>query len=92
MVDVLNASTGRNNSTEVKLKEHAISGTFGAGFAIGLMSKDLTTAADLARHLGLAAPMSRVCEELWRNARARLGDATDHTAIYKYLQDLPADG
>src|SRR3546814_3207659 len=32
IVDVLNASTGRNNSTENKLKQQVISGEFASGF------------------------------------------------------------
>src|SRR3712207_1957187 len=41
LVDVLNASTGRNNSTEVKLKQFVISETYGSGFFLGLMAKDI---------------------------------------------------
>src|SRR3546814_3393053 len=41
IVDVLNASTGRNNSTENKLKQQVLSGEFASGFALGLMAKDL---------------------------------------------------
>jgi hypothetical protein len=33
MTDVLNASTGRNNSTENKLKQYILSGTFASGFS-----------------------------------------------------------
>ena len=49
MIDVLNASTGRNNSTENKFKQHILSRTFHSGFSLDLMVKDLTTAIDLAR-------------------------------------------
>ena len=47
MTDVLNASTGRNNSTEVKLKPFVIAKTYRSGFSLGLMAKDLRTADDL---------------------------------------------
>ena len=49
IVDVLNASTGRNNSTDVKLKPFVIPRNFAAGFSLALMAKDLRTAADLGR-------------------------------------------
>jgi 3-hydroxyisobutyrate dehydrogenase len=91
MVDVLNASTGRNNSTEHKLKQQILSEKFAAGFSIGLMAKDLATAAELARHLGIAAPMSEMSERLWREARDRLGDGADHTAIYNHIRDLSGE-
>ena len=88
VVDVLNASTGRNNSTEVKMKQQVISGAFGSGFAMSLMAKDLHTAADIARHLGVAAPLSEVCEAMWAQADQALGAGADHTEIYRYLERL----
>jgi 3-hydroxyisobutyrate dehydrogenase len=88
MVDVLNASTGKNNSTENKLKQHILSGSFASGFALGLMAKDLGTAAELARHLEVAAPLSAACTRLWQAARAELGDGADHTEIFRYIRDI----
>ena len=81
MTDVLNASTGRNNSTEVKLKPFVISKTYGSGFSMRLMAKDLRTADDLARHLDVPAPLSHAVTALWSEADATLGAGTDHTAI-----------
>ena len=88
MVDALNSSTGKNNSTENKLKQFVLSGTYASGFGLNLMAKDLKTAAELAEHLGVEAPFSAACERLWRDAYARLGDAADHTEIFRFLQDL----
>lgn len=85
MVDVLNASTGRNNSTEHKLKQQVISRNFAAGFAIGLMAKDVGAAASLARGLGVAAPLAQAMAERWAEAAKALGPAADHTAIAKLL-------
>jgi 3-hydroxyisobutyrate dehydrogenase len=89
IVDVLNASTGRNNSTENKLKQQVLSGEFASGFALGLMAKDLHTAADIARHLGVAAPLAEACDRLWSAADAALGAGADHTEIFRYLTELP---
>ena len=52
MVDILNASTGRNFTTEVMVKEHVLSGKFATGFALGLMAKDVRIAADLGEAVG----------------------------------------
>jgi len=90
IVDVLNASTGRNNSTENKLKQQVLSGEFAAGFSLGLMAKDLHTAADIARHLGVAAPLAEACEALWSEADRTLGAGADHTEIFRYLTQLQA--
>lgn len=94
IVDVLNASTGRNNSTENKLKQQVLSGEFAAGFSLGLMAKDLRTAADIARHLGVAAPLADACQALWSEADRTLGAGADHTEIFRYLTQLqaPRDG
>ena len=91
IVDVLNASTGRNNSTENKMKQQVLSGDFASGFALALMTKDLHTAADIARHAGVAAPLAEVCEDLWAQADAKLGSGADHTEIYRYLADLGSE-
>jgi 3-hydroxyisobutyrate dehydrogenase len=90
IVDVLNASTGRNNSTEHKMKQQVLSGDFASGFAMALMTKDLHTAADIARHAGVAAPLAAVCEGLWAEADDKLGAGADHTEIYRYLAELEA--
>jgi 3-hydroxyisobutyrate dehydrogenase len=86
MTDVLNASTGRNNSTEVKLKPFVISKAYNSGFSLALMAKDLRTADDLARHLGVKTPFSHVCADLWTEALDVLGPQADHTAIDLYLE------
>ena len=92
MTDVLNASTGRNNSTEVKLKPFVISETYASGFSLALMAKDLRTADDLARHLRVAAPLSHSVAALWRQADAMLGAGADHTMIDRFLARLVDDG
>ena len=81
MTDVLNASTGRNNSTEVKLKPFVIPKNYASGFSIALMAKDLRTADDLAGQLDVPAPFSNACTALWAQALDQLGPEADHTAI-----------
>lgn len=86
MVDVLNASTGRNNATEVKLKQFVISETFASGFSIGLMAKDIRTADELAAAMGVPAPLAESTAALWDEACRALGSAADHTALARYLK------
>ena len=89
-VDVLNASTGRNNSTEVKMKQFILSETFGSGFSLALMAKDLRTAADLADQLDLPVPLIQNMAGLWEEAKGDLEPGADHTEIYRYLARLGA--
>jgi 3-hydroxyisobutyrate dehydrogenase len=88
MIDVLNASTGRNNSTEVKLKQFVVSETYASGFFIGLMAKDIRTADSLAKELGIKVPLADRCADLWDEASRQLGEMADHTEIDRYLADL----
>lgn len=88
LVDVLNVSTGRNNSTEVKMKPFILSGSFASGFSMALMAKDLKTAADLGEELGWEATGVRDAATLWAAASAALGATADHTEIYRYLGEV----
>jgi 3-hydroxyisobutyrate dehydrogenase len=85
LVDVLNVSTGKNNSTEVKMKPFILSGTFASGFSMALMAKDLRTAADLARQLGIGEAGTYSVAELWMAASTALGKSADHTEIHRFL-------
>jgi 3-hydroxyisobutyrate dehydrogenase len=85
VVDVLNASTGRNNSTEVKLKQFVISETYGSGFFLGLMAKDIRTAHTLAEDLGVKVPLAGRCADLWDEAVRNFGPNADHTEVYRAL-------
>ena len=88
MVDVLNASTGRNNATEHKLKPFVLSRTFASGFSLALMVKDLGTATALADDTGTPAPFAAECRTLWSRAGAALDAGADHTAVVRWLETL----
>jgi 3-hydroxyisobutyrate dehydrogenase len=92
MTDILNASTGRNNATENKLKQFILSRRYGAGFSLGLMAKDLRTALETADATATPAPLAAACIALWNAAEARLGGAADHTEIARYLETLIEEG
>lgn len=85
LVDVLNASTGRNNSTENKLKQFIISNSFASGFSMALMAKDIRTADNLAHDIGVPAPLADQVADMWDAALKELGQNADHTEIGKYL-------
>jgi 3-hydroxyisobutyrate dehydrogenase len=85
MVDVLNASTGMNNSTQNKFRQFVLSGSYGGGFLMELMAKDLGIAMDVAKTVGVDAPLSDLTERLWQAANTELGKGADHTAIAKVM-------
>jgi 3-hydroxyisobutyrate dehydrogenase len=86
MVDIMNASSGRSFNSEMTLKQHVVSEAYASGFQLGLMAKDVKIAADLAETLAIDAPLARVVERLWANARESLGDRVDFTAAVKHWQ------
>jgi 3-hydroxyisobutyrate dehydrogenase len=88
MLEVLNASTGRNHATEHKLAQFVLSRRFDAGFSAALMVKDLTTALDLADETETPAPFAAECRTLWARAVAALEPGADHTAIVRWLESM----
>jgi 3-hydroxyisobutyrate dehydrogenase len=85
LVDVLNASTGRNNSTENKIKQFVIPEKYTSGFSMALMAKDIRTADELAHQIGVNAPLADEVAALWDAALKHLGAAADHVEIGRYL-------
>ena len=86
IVAVLNASTGKNNSTENKLMQFVVSGLFNSGFSLGLMKKDIGIASDLAQRLGSDTLLGEALLKSWVDAEAKLSGAADHTEIYRMLE------
>lgn len=88
MVDVLNASTGMNNSTQKKFKQFVLSRRFDSGFGLDLMVKDLSIALEVGREGGITTPFAALCRELWASAAAVLGAGADHTAMARFSEML----
>lgn len=88
MTDVLNASTGVNNSTQKKFKQFVLSRKFDSGFGLDLMVKDLSIALEVGRDGGVATPFAALCRELSASAAALLGPGQDHTALAKLSEAL----
>ncbi len=88
MVEVLNVSTGRNNSTEKKFAQYVLSRRFDAGFGLDLMVKDLTIATALAEGTGTPVPFAALCREMWAAAARSLGPGQDHTALAKFCESF----
>ena len=88
VVDILNASTGMNNSTLNKFHQFILSRAFNSGFSLDLMVKDLKTAVEIAHATGSPAPFAAACLEAWSEAQASLGPGADHTAVVRYWEKL----
>lgn len=86
MLDVLNASTGGNHATRVKMARFVLSRAFDSGFSLQLMVKDLRTALQLAADTDTPVPMSALCLQEWTAAGRALGPTADHTHIAAYVE------
>ena len=86
MTKVLNASTGRNNTTENKAERYMLSRKFDSGFALALMEKDVGMARRLAEELGLGADELSFVSRYLTKALADLGKEADHTAVLQFAE------
>lgn len=88
MLEAINASTGRNSTTERKIPRDILTGTFGSGFKLALMAKDVGIAAELARGLKLNTPFLARTLRAWKAAQKALPPDADHVEIYKWQEKL----
>jgi 3-hydroxyisobutyrate dehydrogenase len=96
IVEVLNASSGRNVSTETTLIEEVLTRRFAANFTLGLFTKDLGIAVDLANELDIDAPLCALVHERLVQAGEELGWETDYSAVVALWEqragiELPRD-
>lgn len=86
MLDVINASTGRNTATEDKFPRQVLTRDFNAGFTTGLLTKDLALCAAAARALGVPMPVAAEVYGQWQRAVAELGAEVDITRIVNCVE------
>ena len=82
---IINSSTGKNNSTEVKLDKFVISQKFNSGFSLNLMVKDVSIANGLIENLTKESPLSKNVLSYLNSSLSFLGQEADHTEVYKVL-------
>jgi 3-hydroxyisobutyrate dehydrogenase len=83
---VFNASTGKNNTTDVKVENFMLSGTFNSGSSLALMRKDLQTALDFITRMETPKTFADACTQTWTQAEKTLDKGADHTAMYAFTQ------
>ncbi|MEJ0034626.1 MAG: NAD(P)-dependent oxidoreductase [Gammaproteobacteria bacterium] len=88
MIDIFNASTGRNTGTDSKYPNNVLPRTFNSGFALGLMAKDLRLALEVAHSTHAPVDLLKSCANIWAEAEKQLGGKADNTEVVKYLESL----
>ena len=87
-IDVLNHSSGKNNSTENKFPQFILSEKFNSGFRMDLMNKDILAALKLANAFKLDFSLSKTSVDKWKRAENELESGCDHTEIAAWQRKL----
>ena len=86
MLDVINASTGRNTASEDKFPRQILTGRYAAGFTTGLLTKDLGLCAAAAAALGVPMPVAAEVYAQWQRAVVEQGANADITTIMRGIE------
>jgi 3-hydroxyisobutyrate dehydrogenase len=85
IVDIINTSSGMNNTTKNKCKQYMLSGAYNAGFSAGLMAKDVRTALEIAEAMHTSTTFAKPTAEVWNAMEQKLGFIADHTEMHRFL-------
>lgn len=85
-LEVINASSGRSNSSMNLIPERVLTRAFPRTFRLALLEKDIGIAAELARTNRVPAPITQLTADLFRVARGELGEVADHVEIVKMVE------
>jgi 3-hydroxyisobutyrate dehydrogenase-like beta-hydroxyacid dehydrogenase len=86
IIDVFNAGTARNSATQDKMKQHVISRSFGYGFSIGLLDKDIRLCMAEADALGVPMVVGSAVRQLLTISAAVEGANADMTAMARTVE------
>jgi 3-hydroxyisobutyrate dehydrogenase len=87
MLDAINVSSGRSYNTEGKFAQHVLTRSWGSGFSLGHMAKDVRIAQSLAKATGTPFLLGNLCEALWADAASAIGEEADHTEYVRALEE-----
>lgn len=90
MIDVFNASSGRNTATETKFPNSILSRSFDGGFNMGLMFKDVRLCLEEAEALGVPMFVGSGTRQAWAFALGKGAPADDSTEIMQHYEKLAA--
>lgn len=90
-LDVINASSGRSNSSMNLFPERVLTRAFPRTFRLALLDKDVGIAAQVARDLKVPSPLIQLTAELFRAAHTALGEEADHVEAVKYFEQMAGD-
>ncbi len=87
LIDIINASSGRNSATQDKFPRAILPRTFDFGFATGLSYKDVRLCVEEAEALGVPMVVGGAVREMLAITRARFGASSDFTFVARLLEE-----
>lgn len=84
-LDVINNSSGRSNASMNLFPDRVLTKAYPRTFRLALLDKDVGIAADIARDMGVDAPMLELASRLYKEAHAALGEEADHVEIVRWM-------
>ena len=86
MLNVLNVSTGQNTATNDKFPNRILTGTFDAGFATALITKDVNLFIENARAAGTPTQVADIVGGIWDETNKAL-PGSDISLVYEHLRN-----
>jgi 3-hydroxyisobutyrate dehydrogenase-like beta-hydroxyacid dehydrogenase len=86
MLDVINASSGRNDATVNKFPRSVLDRSFAYGFASGLMHKDIDLCLSEAQRMGVPTYVAPAVRQLWLHTVTQFGATSDFTNIVRCVE------
>lgn len=86
LIEVVNASSGRSNSTEVKFPRYILPESYDSGFGLGLLNKDVQIALETAAEVGAPLFLGALAGQLWQTAAVTHGGG-DHTEYFQFMRE-----
>ncbi|MBX9929569.1 MAG: NAD(P)-dependent oxidoreductase, partial [Gemmatimonadaceae bacterium] len=90
-LDVINASSGRSNTSMNLFPERVLTRAFPRTFRLALLDKDAGIAAQVAREGGVPSPLLQLTSELWRAAHIAMGEEADHVEAVRYIEAMASE-
>ncbi len=85
-LEVINASSGRSNSSENLIPQRVLTRAFPRTFRLALLDKDIGIASVLADDLNARTPIISLAAERFHEAREMLGEEADHVEAVKMVE------
>lgn len=87
LIDIINASSGRNSATQDKFPRAILPRTFDFGFATALSYKDVRLCVEEAEAMGVPMVVGSAVRQMLAVTKARFGADSDFTNVARLLEE-----